>query len=224
MHPQAPEAILDEVRAAQWSPLGVAMSPFPQWPDRRNDAHPTRPRPIPAPHGSNQVDDDAHGIDSPAFAAKDQVRHTWLSRRLTKYRRWWSVRMGASRGGAMAATDPTFYRSPGAAIAAAPEQLAYVAAFDPAGQQKDAIAVVDCDPSSPTADSSRTATTSVACGCTRPGSRAATRRATPTVTPAERPPAEVAARGNRCLSCLRCSGRIIGVWMSRCATWRAARI
>ena len=50
----------------------------------------------------------------------------------------------------MAATDPTFYRSPGAAVAAAPEQLAYVAAFDPAGQQKDAIAVVDCDPSSPT--------------------------------------------------------------------------
>ena len=50
----------------------------------------------------------------------------------------------------MAATDPTFYRTPGAAIAAAPEQLAYVAAFDPAGQQKDAIAVVDCDPSSPT--------------------------------------------------------------------------
>jgi len=35
-------------------------------------------------------------------------------------------------------TDPTFYRSPGAAIAAPPEQLAYVAAFDPAGQAKDA--------------------------------------------------------------------------------------
>ncbi len=50
----------------------------------------------------------------------------------------------------MAATDPTFYRTPGAAVAAAPEQLAYVAAFDPAGRQKDAIAVVDCDPSSPT--------------------------------------------------------------------------
>ena len=45
----------------------------------------------------------------------------------------------------MAATDPTFYRSPGAAIAAAPEQLAYVVAFDPAGQAKDALAVVDCD-------------------------------------------------------------------------------
>ncbi|MDT5145870.1 MAG: hypothetical protein QOC58_515, partial [Mycobacterium sp.] len=27
----------------------------------------------------------------------------------------------------MPATDPTFYRSPGAAVAAAPEQLAYVA-------------------------------------------------------------------------------------------------
>jgi selenium-binding protein 1 len=41
--------------------------------------------------------------------------------------------------------DPTFYRSPAAAIAAPPEQLAYVAAFDPNGQQRDAIAVVDCD-------------------------------------------------------------------------------
>jgi methanethiol oxidase len=45
--------------------------------------------------------------------------------------------------------DPTFYRTPGDAIAAAPERLAYVAAYDPAGQAKDAIAVVDCDPSSP---------------------------------------------------------------------------
>src|SRR5436305_1472783 len=41
--------------------------------------------------------------------------------------------------------DPTFYRSPAAAIAAPPEQLAYVAAFDPNGGQRDAIAVVDCD-------------------------------------------------------------------------------
>ena len=45
-------------------------------------------------------------------------------------------------------TDPTFYRSPGEAIAAPPERLAYVAAFDPAGQAKDAMAVLDCDPSS----------------------------------------------------------------------------
>ena len=50
----------------------------------------------------------------------------------------------------MPATDPTFYRSPGAAAAAAPEQIAYVAAFDPAGQMKDALAVVDCDPNSST--------------------------------------------------------------------------
>jgi selenium-binding protein 1 len=42
-------------------------------------------------------------------------------------------------------TDPTFYRSPAAAIAAPPEELAYVAAFDPAGEQLDAMAVVDCD-------------------------------------------------------------------------------
>ncbi|MGH3951653.1 MAG: selenium-binding protein SBP56-related protein, partial [Pseudonocardiaceae bacterium] len=46
--------------------------------------------------------------------------------------------------------DPTFYRSPAAAIAAPPEGLAYVAAFDPAGAQRDAMTVVDCDASSPT--------------------------------------------------------------------------
>src|SRR5579864_4800106 len=44
--------------------------------------------------------------------------------------------------------DPTFYRSPGAAIAAPPERLAYVAAFDPNGEQRDAMAVVDCHASS----------------------------------------------------------------------------
>ena len=41
--------------------------------------------------------------------------------------------------------DPTFYRSPAAAIAAPPEELAYVVAFDPAGEQRDAMTVVDCD-------------------------------------------------------------------------------
>ena len=35
----------------------------------------------------------------------------------------------------MPATDPTFYRSPAAAVSAAPEQIAYVAAFDPAGRR-----------------------------------------------------------------------------------------
>jgi len=50
----------------------------------------------------------------------------------------------------MPAIDPTFYRTPAAAIAAAPEQLAYVAAFDPAGRAKDALAVLDCDPNSST--------------------------------------------------------------------------
>src|ERR1700751_768431 len=50
----------------------------------------------------------------------------------------------------MAAIDPTFYRSPGAAVAAAPEQLAYVAACDPAGIKNDALAVVDCDVGSST--------------------------------------------------------------------------
>src|ERR1700737_4402283 len=45
--------------------------------------------------------------------------------------------------------DPTFYRSPAAAAAAPPEKLAYVAAFDPAGAQRDAMTVVDCDAGSP---------------------------------------------------------------------------
>jgi selenium-binding protein 1 len=45
-------------------------------------------------------------------------------------------------------TDPTFYRSPGEAMTAPPERLAYVAAFDPAGRAKDAMAVIDCDPGS----------------------------------------------------------------------------
>jgi methanethiol oxidase len=44
--------------------------------------------------------------------------------------------------------DPTFYRSPGEAIAAPPERLAYVAAYDPTGTSKDAITVLDCDPAS----------------------------------------------------------------------------
>ena len=46
--------------------------------------------------------------------------------------------------------DPTFYRTPGDAIAAVPESLAYVAAFDPQGAAKDAIAVLDCDAASTT--------------------------------------------------------------------------
>ena len=49
----------------------------------------------------------------------------------------------------MPALDPTFYRSP-AAASAAPEQLAYVAAFDPTGRAKDALAVLDCDANSST--------------------------------------------------------------------------
>ena len=46
--------------------------------------------------------------------------------------------------------DPTFYRTPADAMAAAPESLAYVVAFDPGGTSKDAIAVLDCDASSAT--------------------------------------------------------------------------
>jgi hypothetical protein len=42
-------------------------------------------------------------------------------------------------------TDPTFYRTPADAIAAAPESLACVAAFDPRGEARDALAVLDRD-------------------------------------------------------------------------------
>jgi selenium-binding protein 1 len=45
--------------------------------------------------------------------------------------------------------DATFYRTPADAIAAPPERLAYVAAFDPNSQVNDAIAVIGCDPSLP---------------------------------------------------------------------------
>jgi methanethiol oxidase len=48
-----------------------------------------------------------------------------------------------------AGADPTFYRSPAAAIAAPPEKLAYVAAFDPAAGRRDAMTVIDCDADSP---------------------------------------------------------------------------
>jgi methanethiol oxidase len=46
--------------------------------------------------------------------------------------------------------DPTFYRTPADAIAAPPERLAYVAAFDPTGRAKDAMTVIDSDPASST--------------------------------------------------------------------------
>ncbi|MHA6796982.1 selenium-binding protein SBP56-related protein [Pseudonocardia bannensis] len=45
-------------------------------------------------------------------------------------------------------TDPTFYRSPAEAAAAPPERLAYVVAFDRAGERPDALTVVDVDRSS----------------------------------------------------------------------------
>ncbi|MBQ1070522.1 selenium-binding family protein, partial [Micromonospora sp. D75] len=44
--------------------------------------------------------------------------------------------------------DPTFYPSPALAATAPAEKLAYVAAFDRAGQRPDAIAVLDTDPDS----------------------------------------------------------------------------
>lgn len=44
--------------------------------------------------------------------------------------------------------DPSFYPSPRLAAKAPAEQLAYVVAFDPARQKKDALAVVDVDPGS----------------------------------------------------------------------------
>ena len=44
--------------------------------------------------------------------------------------------------------DPSFYPSPRMAMKAAPETLAYVAAFDPDRQVPDVLAVVDVDPGS----------------------------------------------------------------------------
>ena len=46
--------------------------------------------------------------------------------------------------------DPTFYATPADAIAAPPERLAYVVAFDRSGNRPDALTVVDVDPGSPT--------------------------------------------------------------------------
>jgi selenium-binding protein 1 len=45
--------------------------------------------------------------------------------------------------------DPTFYASPREAVTAPPEKLAYIAAFDRAAEQPDAIAVLDVDDASP---------------------------------------------------------------------------
>src|SRR5215217_6266104 len=68
-----------------------------------------------------------------------------------------SQRLGNYRYGPLLSTrtrDTTIlrqlYRSPAAAIATPPEWLAYVAAFDPAGTQRDAMTVVDCDAGSST--------------------------------------------------------------------------
>ena len=50
---------------------------------------------------------------------------------------------------AMTVTDPTFYRSAAEAAAAPREQIAYVVAFDRAGERPDALTVVDVDEASP---------------------------------------------------------------------------
>lgn len=45
--------------------------------------------------------------------------------------------------------DPTLYRTPADAVAAAAEKLAYVVGFDPAGERPDALFTVVTDPGSP---------------------------------------------------------------------------
>jgi selenium-binding protein 1 len=50
---------------------------------------------------------------------------------------------------AMWQPDPSFYPSPRQAASAPPEEIAYVAAFDPERMRPDEIAVVDVDPKSP---------------------------------------------------------------------------
>jgi hypothetical protein len=76
-------------------------------------------------------------------------------------------------------TDPTFYRTPGEAIAAPPEQLAYVAAYDPAGQARDAMVVLDVDPSSSSYARPATSSTTSA-GTPAPAPSATTTAATAT--------------------------------------------
>ncbi len=49
---------------------------------------------------------------------------------------------------AQSTIDPTFYRTAAEAAAAPREELAYVAAFDRAGEQSDAMTVVDVNPDS----------------------------------------------------------------------------
>ncbi|MBV8179195.1 MAG: selenium-binding protein, partial [Mycobacterium sp.] len=44
--------------------------------------------------------------------------------------------------------DPTFYRTAADAIAAPPERLAYVVAFDRKAERPDALTVIDVDPAS----------------------------------------------------------------------------
>ena len=46
--------------------------------------------------------------------------------------------------------DPTFYRTAADAIAAPPEEVAYMVAFDRAGQKNDAMTVIDVKPGSKT--------------------------------------------------------------------------
>ncbi|MGH3951796.1 MAG: selenium-binding protein SBP56-related protein, partial [Pseudonocardiaceae bacterium] len=48
------------------------------------------------------------------------------------------------------APDPTFYRTAAEAAAAPREKLAYIVAFDRAGELSDALTVVDVDEDSPT--------------------------------------------------------------------------
>src|SRR3954451_13955699 len=55
---------------------------------------------------------------------------------------------GQSYNGGSVRTDPTFYRSAGEAVAAPPEELSYVVAFDRLGGRHDALTVLDVDESS----------------------------------------------------------------------------
>jgi len=56
--------------------------------------------------------------------------------------------MSQSAGTPSQTADPTFYRSAAEAVAAPREQLAYVVAFDRAGERPDALTVIDVDESS----------------------------------------------------------------------------
>src|SRR5262245_24955978 len=117
--------------------------------DERPQARGHRPHPL-SHSGNRGRRNGARGAIAGA-AAEHAGKHTVIremcSRRLS---RTGKPATNDSGGHIMPAwtPDPSFYPSPRMAMKAAPETLAYVAAFDPDRRVPDALAVVDVDPQS----------------------------------------------------------------------------